>query len=276
MGLFNLNKKYLFLLTFLIVCFIYFQILHKQGKAPFASRVSHFVLGEVQTASVIFRSEVTSLVKKYFFLLGLREENLQLKTKNSQLLSQQSLLTEIQQENKRLKQALTLYEDSPFSLLPAQVTAKDFLYRNDLITINKGSRHGIKKYMGVIHPAGVVGYIFRTTPHSSQVITLLNKLSSLPAINQNNRIHGLIEYYKDENLSFKYFNLKNTVKIFQKNDIIVTSATNQFPPGLPVGSIQKLQNKTQDLIPTIIVHPYVPFSSLEEVFILLSPSEKIL
>ncbi len=274
MNLFNLKKKHFFLLTFLLACFVYFQVLHKQGKENFIFKTIYFVLGEVQTASVIFQSEITSLVKKYFFLIHLREENLYLQIKNSQLLNQQNLLNEIQQENKRLKKALKFYKNSSFSLLPAQIIAKDFLHHNDLLVINKGSRHGIKKYMGVIHPKGVVGYVFRTTPHSAQVITLLSKLSSLPSKNQRNRINGLTVSYKDNVLSFKYFNLKDTIEKSQENDIIVTSATKQFPSGFPIGYVQKLQNKTQNLTPTIIVKPYVPFSSLEEVFILLTPQKR--
>ncbi len=273
MGLFNLKKKYIFLLIFLILCLIYFQILHRQKKESFILKSSYFMLGEIQTASVIFRSEITSLVKKYFFLTNLREENLMLKTKISQLLSQQNLLKETKQENKRLKKALMFYQNNPFSLLPAQVIAKDFLHHNDLIVINKGSLHGVKKYMGVIHPKGVVGYVFRTTPHSAQVITLLSKFSSLPALSQKFRINGLIESYKNEKLQFKYFNLTETVKKFQNNDTIITSATEQFPSGLPIGYIQKFQNNTQDLTPTIVVKPYVTFSSIEEVFILLTPQK---
>ena len=274
MGLFNFNKKYLLLIGFLIVIFIYFQALHRQGKDNFLSKISHFTLGEIQTASVILRSEIASFVKKYFFLIHLREENLQLKTEMTKILSQQNLFKEIRQENNRLKQALNFYQNSSFSLLPVQIIAKDFVHHNNLLMINKGSRQGVKKYMGVIHPKGVVGYVFRTTPNSAHIITLLSNLSSLPVTNQRNRINGLVTSYKDKLLSFKHFNLKNMTKTFQKNDIIVTSATEQFPPGFPVGYIQELQHKSHDLKPDIIAKPYVPFFSLEEVFVVLSLSKK--
>jgi len=272
MYLFNFQKKHLLLIGSLIVIFIYLQISQRQDKQSFLEKISYFSLREIQTGSVILRSEIASLIKKYFFLQNLREENRHLKLQLEKILSQNQRFQEVLQENSRLQKALGFYQNSPFALLPAKIIAKDFLYLNNLLVINKGSRHGVKKYMGVMNPKGVVGYVFRVTPHTSDVITLFSALSSLPAVHQKSRINGLVVTYKNDLLSFKYFTSNPIFKTFQIKNRIVTSATKQFPSGLPIGYIEQINS--EQLTSTVIVKPYVSFSSLEEVFILTSAVKK--
>ena len=165
-------------------------------------------------------------------------------------------------------------------VLAAQVISYDFLSRKDILIVNKGSKDGVKKFMGVLHPDGVLGFVFRVSYHTSQVITLEHPLASLVVRNERNRKLGLLFsslgetklYFWNEDLEIKKFS-----ESFKERDILVTTQSNQFPSGLLVGTVESLyvskrQIKKQNQA-EIFIKPFVNFESLEELFILLEPFE---
>lgn len=263
MNIFNLREKKFFLIWFFAILLIIFQILPRKDQDNFLFKLFHGGLGGIQTASVNFQLEINSLADKYLFLLHLHDENLRLKRENNQLEVKNQVLKEIQIENERLRELMNLQKKSSHSFLVAHVTSRNFLSDSELITINKGSQHGIKKYMGVIHLKGAIGHVFRVSPYSSQIISLKNQLSALPAGIQKSRLTGLVEGQLSRGILFKYFDLNpwNTYSI-KKDDVVVTSSSKYFPPGIPIGEVTSLKEGK------IEVKPYVNLDEIEEVLII--------
>ena len=274
MNIFNLRKRFFIWLIVLILGMAFFHIFNKETRQDPLTRVTYFLFSEIQTASVNFSNGLSELIKKYFFLLNLRERNEELEKKNKEIKTQYQLFEEILKENERLKSLLKFPSNNKFDFLPAQIIGTDFLSKNELFTINKGSVDGVKKFMGVLHPKAIVGYVFRVSPHSSQVISLLNPLSSLPARNRRSRVTGLIEAGKSDSFTFNYlerivFKDKQN-KDFKIGDPIVTIESDQFPSGFLVGSILSLDYSSKKLSPRIFVKPAIKFYSLEEVLIVFN------
>ena len=269
MNIFHLRKQFFIFLVLLLLGMALLQILNKNLKQD-----PLFLFSEIQTISVNFHNGTSNFIQKYFFLLNLREINKKLKKQNEELSARLQFFEEALKENDRLKRLLQFPLNQPFDLIPAQITGTDFLAKNELLTINKGSTDGIKKFMGVVSPEGVVGYIFRTSPHSSQVISLLNPLSSLPARNRRSRVSGLISTYQKGQLIFNFLDREfpensDDLKI---GDVIVTVQSDQFPPGFLVGSLSALNYSLENLNPEAYVQPAVKFHALEEVLVVLNPS----
>ncbi len=241
------------------------------------SRGVFAAFGGAQALTVNFQMRISSLTKKYLFLLSLREENQKLKKQKAELSLRQQLFQELQSENSRFREMLDFPPREDLRLLPAQVIARDFLSQNSLIVINKGSVHGVKKRMGVLRPEGAVGYVFRAGPRSSQVITLFNRLSSLPALNQRSRIGGLIERGGKSSLLFKHFGLEGwRESALAEGDKIVTARSDQFPPGLPIGAISSAPESASLKMGDVsaAVRPHISFSILEEVFVVMSLNQE--
>lgn len=274
MNIFHFTKKFFFLLIFLLLVIYGLQVFNKKTQLDLL-----FLFSEVQTVSVNLRNEISNLIKKYIFLMDRYEKNQELEQQNKELKARQQIFEEILKENERLKKLIQFPVNQQAKLLPAQVTGTDFLSKNELLSINKGSSDGVKKFMGVLHPKGVVGYIFRVSPHSAQVISLTNPLSSLPARNRVRRTAGLISAGKNGLLFFDYLekDLSEKIKInedFKKGDPIVTIKSEQFPAGFLVGTILSIDQAQKYLEPKIYVQPAVRFYSLEEVLVVLNKKEK--
>lgn len=107
------------------------------------------------------------------------------------------------------------------------------------ISLNKGSRQGIKPDMGIISPDGVVGVITNVSPNYSTGLSLLNKRFSIPAkINRNNNPGNLVwDGEHDDTADLKEIPFHILVNV---GDTVVTSGySNIFPEGIMIGIIEK-------------------------------------
>ena len=281
MNIFSLRKRFLILIISLILIMTFFQVLNKQTQKDPLTKSSYFLFSNIQTLNMNLKISISHFIGKYLFLLNRQEENAKLKKETQKLKVQHQQFEEILQENNRLKKLIVFPLKKKFQLLPAQILSTDFLSKNELLTINKGRSHGIKKFMGVLHPKGVVGYVFRVSQHSSQILSLLNPLSSLPARNQRSRIQGLIQAKQKNLLVFNHLYKPSTLhskdQDLKVGDKIVVSKSDQFPAGFLIGTISSLDNSSKNLNPKAYVKPALNFYSLEEVFLVLNlnpPIEK--
>ena len=271
MNIFKLWKNNLFPVWLALIGLTIFLMSREQESA--LSKSVFFLTGGLQTISFQLSAGVSDTVKKYLFLLSVRDENALLQEENAKLKTENQRLKELQRENSELNRLAGFSEQKQSLLLAARVTATDLFAQNRIFVIDKGSRDGVQKYMGVVCPEGVVGYVFRVSPFSSQVVTLFNRLSSLPVINQRSRLKGLAEAgLKSKTLLLKYFDLQEYgTPDLKEGDEIVTEETEQFPAGFPVGVIHAIQKSAEDFRQKVLINPQVSFTAVERVFVILKP-----
>ena len=273
MNIFNFLKNNLIFTWLIIISLAAFLLIQKQDNPLLKAAL--FLTGGGQTISVHLRSNITDTMKKYLFLLNLKDENKRLKQENARLAAENQLLKEVEHEHKMLLKFSEFSEKEPNPLLPARVVATGLLSQNQMIVIDKGSKHGVRKYMGIIHPKGVIGYVFKTAPSSSQVITLFNRLSSLPVINQRSRTKGVIEAgLNAKTLFLKYFDLQgHNPPDLKEGDKIITEETRQFRSGFSVGVIQSIKKDITTARQTVTIKPSASFTTAEMIFVVLKPQE---
>ena len=269
--MFRFKKSLLFFIPALLLSLALLQAFNRKGREDPLSFGSHLLLTGLQTELVNLRNSAVQLLEKYVFFLGLRESHTRALIRNRELETRLKSLQEIQKENKSLRRLLDFPLREDFALLPAQITGTDLLAENGIFSVNKGTRHGVRKFMGVLHPDGVVGFVFRVGPRSAQVVSLLGAPASLTARNQRSRVRGLVTAGTKGLLVFNYpegdFALKQAEALWQEGDKIVTAPSDPFPSGFPVGVLVDRSNTEE---PTEIhIRPAVRFYALEEVFIIL-------
>lgn len=128
--------------------------------------------------------------------------------------------------------------DAPaYYFTSAKVISNSVNKQFNYITLNKGSRHGIKPDMGIINSEGVVGVITNVSQNYSTGLSLLNKRLLIPAkITKSNYFGSLVwdgEHYNTADLNDIPFHV-----IVNVGDTVVTSGySNIFPEGIMIGII---------------------------------------
>ena len=267
-------KKILFLCV-LSLFFLSLSLYNQNFQQDIFRKKSYFLVVESQAFLTSLQSSVSNQIKKYFFLLGLRKENKRLKEENQKLLIQQQTFKNLLKENERLREIVNFPLKKKMKTLATQVISYDFLASKELLIVNKGSKDGVKPYMGVLHPKGVLGFVFRVSPNSSQIITLKHPLASVKVRNQRTRTIGLLLSSAGQT-QLHFWNEQSQAsdaqsQLFKDGDVFVTVKSHSFPAGLLVGEISSLSLKRDQTHP--VIKTFVNFESLEEFFILLEPFE---
>ncbi|HET6557280.1 MAG TPA: rod shape-determining protein MreC [Prolixibacteraceae bacterium] len=178
--------------------------------------------------------EKFSSMDEYF---SLSRTNARLAADNAALRKQLFRL-ESQQEKYTFNRPDTV--DAPaYVFTSAKVISNTVNRQLNYITINKGSRHGIKPDMGIIDDTGVVGVITNVSRNYSTGLSLLNKRLSIPAkITKNNYFGSLVwdgEHYNTADLKEIPYHIMVNI-----GDTVVTSGySNIFPEGIMIGTIKK-------------------------------------
>jgi len=171
------------------------------------------------------------------------------------------------------KVADTVYKQQ-YDYIVARVINNSVNRNNNYLTINKGSKQGIVKGMGVICNKGIVGKVVFVSDHFSLVQSLLHKDSQFSAMLADNKEIGDIEWSDDMNPH------KGILKDVSNNarpkvgEWVVTSGYSLFPVGVPIGKISSLHTKGGGYSLNMEVALSVDFSKLEYVDVVVNKFSK--
>lgn len=229
--------------------------------APFSLIVSF-----VNTSYADFSHGVKETAGFYLNLIQIKRQNAKLQQENSELQTRLNQFEEILKENERLNGLLDFKKTDKLELIPARVMGIDMSPDYDTISINRGTRDGLKPFMAVISTEGVVGYIFRPQRISSQVLLLSDRNAVIDAHILRSRARGLVEGHSRDKLRMTHLLRADDVIV---GDIVVTSGINQiFPKGFPVGKVISVEKDSYGISQTAEVEPKANPFNLDEVFVI--------
>ena len=202
----------------------------------------------------------------YIALWNTEKLNRELFEENRKLQFTVAQLREAQKENDRLKQILDFKEKNSLKTIVARVVAKDVSTEFRSLRINRGESSGVQKGMAVITHEGIVGRILRTTATTADIVTLLDLLSAVDAINERSRARGVVEGLTEDLCQLKFAMRTDDIKV---GDLLLSSGLGGiYPKGIPVGVVSKVSKKTYGISQEVEVRPSVDFSKIEEVMII--------
>lgn len=204
---------------------------------------------------------------KYFDLVDTHEENKRLKVEIDRLKMENSRYRESLATNKRLQLLLNFKNTIEQSVLAAQVIGHGSSGWFRSVFVDKGQDEGVKINMPVVNSEGVVGHVVNIAYKYSEVLLLNDQNSAVDCIIQRSRDSGIVK-----GLSSKMCILDNVLKTsdVRKGDVVITSGLDRvFPKGIPVGEVAGVKDIPGELFKSIHITPFVDFSKLEEVLILL-------
>jgi rod shape-determining protein MreC len=137
------------------------------------------------------------------------------------------------------------------------------------LTIDKGTRDGVRADMSVIAPAGVVGRLVVPSLRSAKVQLLVDRNAAAGAIVERTRAQGVVVGGGDDRLRMEYVSEAFDVIV---GDLVVTSGIDGiYPKGFIIGRIESVE-RAGGAYKRITIKPAVDFSSLEEVLVVLTPT----
>ena len=205
--------------------------------------------------------EMTSNVEGYF---NLKIQNEELAKENARL---KSLLFNTKDTTKMAKLD-TIKGVNKIEIVESEVIKNSYSSQINFLTLNSGSKQGVKSEMGVINSLGIVGVVENTSTNYCTVLSILNTESPINAkIKKSNHIGSLTWNGKNTG----YVQLVDVPRLasVRKGDTIVTGAQSTiFPENINIGTVYKIYTDNQTNFYTIDVKLFNDMTSLGHVYII--------
>ncbi|MDR0743754.1 MAG: rod shape-determining protein MreC [Tannerella sp.] len=161
-----------------------------------------------------------------------------------------------------------------YEFIPARVVNNTTSYINNYITINKGSKEGIRPDMGVISPYGVVGIVMTVKEHYSVVISLMNTKLNISCKVKGTNFSGPLSW-KGGDVAYAYLEELPTHAVFEVGDTIVTSGYSAvFPPGIMAGIVESYNKQRDDNFYSLKVRLATDFHSLNALCVIKNNAQE--
>jgi rod shape-determining protein MreC len=179
-------------------------------------------------------------------------------------------MKELQEENKRLGMLLdyaTTYNRA-FDLVVAKVIGKNTENWNQMVILDKGSSSGLACDMAVMAPTGMVGRIVSVTPHTAEVLLLIDRESAIGArITETRFAPGMVSGTGQDDL-LEMLRVEHDAEMMPGQTVITSGYGSIFPKGLMIGTVEEVMPDSNGLTMRATIRPAVDFRLLEEVFVI--------
>lgn len=214
-----------------------------------------------------FFSDLIHLGRTRSTISNLKEENAKLR---AELIQQQNA----KGQAKQLQAALDLAGRASWKTVSAKVLAQgSSISFTHTITIDQGSRAGIKPNLTVVNGSGLVGVVKSVFPNSSIVLLASDPSFKIGVRVARNQSIGILSGQGSNSGVLEL--LDNTARL-KKNDVLLSrGSTNNTPfvPGVPIGRVNKASDSTNSISQVADITFYANLNALGVVSVILKASE---
>lgn len=172
--------------------------------------------------------------------INLKNSNEQLAAENAKLLSLTGTVSLSENDSSEITKTDTLLKQK-YVYLEAKVINNSINRRNNYLTLDKGSLHGIEAEMAVIAPDGVVGIVKDVSENFCSVMSLLNKNTNISSKHKKTGYLGILVWNGGDPTVANLNDVPKNATIAIGDTIISSGASAIFPEGIAVGTIQNFE-----------------------------------
>jgi rod shape-determining protein MreC len=125
--------------------------------------------------------------------------------------------------------------------LEARVINNTIGRRNNYITLNHGSIHGVKPEMGVVSHDGLIGVVNNVSEHYSSVISILHKNTRVSVKLKHNDFFGILTWGGGNPRVADLEDIPSHVNISKGDTIVTRGSGGIYPPGKTVGFVKSFE-----------------------------------
>ena len=155
-----------------------------------------------------------------------------------------------------------------YTFMTSKVINNSTNRRNNYLTLNKGSKQGIKPEMGVICSEGIVGIVKDVSDNYSSVISFLHKDSRFSARIRKSGYIGSMVWNGFDETHGTLNDIAKHVKVSIGDTIVTSSFSTIFPDGVVIGTVAQVSSTGGNNFQDIKVKLSTPFGKLSYVYVI--------
>jgi len=213
-------------------------------------------------------------------LLHAKSDNKKLHKEVDELRAQQIINLAALRENQQLKQQLK-YLESPrypqdYRPVVARVIARAPSQFAQQIVVSAGKNQGVAKHDAVVTAEGLVGEVTKVASNVAQVTLLTDDSSAVSVLDIKTNASGIAQQGISDSLTVDQVTKDQVVN---RGDVLVTAGwrsgdlSSLYPRGVQVCQVTQVGQSDTDLYKQIQCNPFVRFSTLEAVIVLVRKAE---
>ncbi len=245
-----------------------FSILLIVGSAlrlyqPFYLNFQQFVFESSAIIQSFFISpfhEANSLIKETKTYANLKNEYDRLIKENEELKWELQTLSQAEYENKELKKTLKIPVNLDYKKHTVPIISSPYDGLHHFFLVKAGESDGLERNQAVISPEGIVGRLEKVGNFVSRVLLLNDINSKIPVKTATSDQMAIL--VGDGSFFPALVYVVDPRKIVLGEAVVTSGLGGIFPPGIPVGIVDKVTGDK------ISIRPYAPFQKLEWVHVL--------
>lgn len=250
-----LVRNHVFILFLFLEVIAFSQILRSQSfQRSSWTNSSNRISGSVL--------ETVNQVNDYFFL---DEQNERLARENAALRStvKEAYVPLFSQHDTVVD---TLYRQR-YTYQQAEIVHSSYRKRNNYLTLNRGSVHGVKPNMGVINSQGVVGIVKDVSAHFSTVIPILHKKTLLTGRLRGTGYFGSVSWDGRDHREVQWNDVPPQAPLRAGAVVETDGRSRIFPTGIAIGRIMAFELDASGAFYESELELSADFSGLDLVYI---------
>lgn len=237
--------------------------------------VASTVLGPVQSGLSTIVRPIGSSLSGIGEVFDARSENVRLRAQLERLEERRLSYDDVLRENEELRQLLEIQERSDLPTRAAQVIASGPSNFEWTITLDVGESDGIARDMPVINGDGLVGRVIQTTSDTSRVLLAVDPTFQAAAAHAQTGETGQVQGNGGDPIVYRP--LDPEAELAAGDEVVTSRYSNGvFPAGIPIGTVDTTDRSAGLLSQSIEVRPWVDFTRLQTVLVVLYEPERVL
>lgn len=201
-------------------------------------------------------------VKEYF---SLRTVNDELAAENARLRAQLKESQYVDTSKFGVKEDTTLHQK--YTYIDADVIRNTVNFKNNYLTLNRGSKHGVIEGMGVISSEGVAGTVYKVSTNFCTVISLLNTNTRIPPKIEGNNYFGTLTWDGKDPRFASLTDISMHVPVKEGQRVVTSNYSKIYPENIPIGTIETKYVPPGENFYKIKVRLFTNFETLRKVYI---------
>ncbi len=252
----------------ILIALVFLSNMNIENLSYIENAFSSFVM-PIQNGLTYLKNKISGNNAFFADINNLKQENEQLKSKNTQLEENLRELEIVKSENATLKEFLSLTEQYPdYTTKPAYIINKDISNYTSIFVINLGEKDGIKPNMTVISEKGLVGYVIATTQNTAKVQTIIDTATIVSATISTSRDTLLCKGTLEDKQTLIATNIPTQANLIQGDKLETSGMGGIFPKGILIGTISSVQNTKNITDRYAKITPAVDFNKIETVLVI--------